>query len=328
MRRTGLLSLHGLLVLALVGLLASLCVLVPVTARAQTAIYVIGNSLTNDMVPDGLQAVANASGTPASVGFHIRASNSLTYIVANPGDVTYARGGHWPEALATTRWDAVTMQPYLGAGSTLESEGAAVLALIDEARRGPNAATRFYVYAAWPSVTDTGGQYETYWRKPVANDPAQPTVLAAAYFDALLARLRRDVPAGVTVEVIPVGEVMAQIDRKLRAGAQPGIRDVTDLYRDADHMGDVGRYAAAATVYAKVWGRQPGAGAGLAVYQQGLGSVPLTPELARWIDDVVWDTVNRKTSSSPASGGGGGGEASLPLLMLLGLAWARQRRLR
>jgi hypothetical protein len=312
------------LLFAATGMLIAASVCMPGTTHAQSSVYVIGNSLTNDMVPDGLQVLADASGTPANVGFHIRSSNSLTYIVANPADITYARGGAWPEALALGRWDAITMQPYLGAGSTLESEAGAILALVEQARRGNNAAAKFYVYAAWPSVTDTGGRYESYWRQAVADNPTQPTVLAAAYFDALLARLRRDLPAGTAVEIIPVGEVLAEIDRKLRAGAWSGIDDVTALYRDADHMGDVGRYAAAVTVYAKVWGRKPVAGEALAVYQQGLGRVRLSPELARWIDDVAWETVTRKSTSAAQADGGGGG-LSLPLLMLLGLAACSRR---
>lgn len=313
--------LAGVALLALELLAAS-------AAHAQASAYVIGNSLTNDMVPDGVQALASGAGPPASVGFHIRSGSSLTYIVAHPADVTYSRGGDWPDALAASRWDAVTMQPYLGAGSTLASEGTAILTLVDQARRGVNATTKFYVYAAWPSVTDTGGQYEAYWRQRVSSDAAQPTVLAAAYFDALLARLRRDAPAGVVIDLIPVGEVLAQIDRRLRAGEQPGIRDVTDLYRDADHMGDVGRYAAAVTVYMKVWGRRPASDAVLAIYQQGLGSVRLTPELARWVEDVAWNTVNRKTTTGGSTGGGGATTLSwLTLSLLLGRsAWRRRQR--
>jgi MYXO-CTERM domain-containing protein len=312
--------------LAFAGLLAGGIALLAAPALAQSSVYVIGNSLTNDMVPDGLQALASVSGTPADVGFHIRSSNSLTYIVANPADVTFTRGGAWPEALATGRWDAITMQPYFGVGSTLESEAAAILALVDQARRGNNAAAKFYVYAAWPSVIDTGGRYESYWRQAVADSATQPTVLAAAYFDALLARLRRDLPAGTSIDVIPVGEVLAQVDRKLRSGARPGIDDVTALYRDADHMGDVGRYAAATTVYMKVWGRRPVAGEALAVYRQGLGRIELSSELARWIDDVAWDTVQRKSAPVTAPQGGGGSPAPGLLLMLLGLAALARRR--
>ena len=117
-------------VVLLLGLVSRLCV-----GAEAASLYTIGNSLTNDMVPEGVAALAVDSGVPTTVGFHIRATSSLTYIVANPGDVTFTLGGAWDSALRTTAWDHVTMQPYRGTGSTLASEKAAMKTLIDLANR-------------------------------------------------------------------------------------------------------------------------------------------------------------------------------------------------
>lgn len=305
---------------------ALLCL--PGLAHAES-IYSVGNSLTNDIVPDGLVALAADSGTALEAGFHIRAGRSLTFIVASPADVTYSRGGNWDVALASRAWDAVTMQPYGGLESTLGSEAQAILQLIRTSKPG----TRFYVYAAWPSLLETGGDYRAYWLQPVSAQSVQPTVLAAGYFNHLLRHVREQLPRSTTLELIPVGAVFAQLDQEFRAGSWAGLGDATALYRDADHMGDVGRFAAAATVYATVFKRKPRIGSRLHIYQQGLGSVPLTAELAGRIEDVVWKVVvesgaTAAPATAPVKEAGGSGAFDgewLAALALLG-CWRARRR--
>ncbi len=310
------------------------CCLVGVVVPTQAAtLYTIGNSLTNDMVPEGVGALASDSGTPLAVGFHIRAASSLTYIVANPADPTFTLGGPWNTALRDTAWDHVTLQPYRGAGSTLGSEKAAIHTLIDLARAGPSSQTRFYVYAAWPGQDDTAGNYAEYWRQPVSSAATQPTTLAKAYFDELHRQLQQDYRGVADVRVIPVGDVFLRLDQEFRAGKYPGITSINDLYRDPVHMGDVGRFAAAATVYCTIYGRAPVIGSAIGIYQGGLGAIPLTTDLAGWVANIACDVVanDPRTKAAQAStdnrGSSGGGAAdSGVLLVLVVLAAALRRR--
>jgi hypothetical protein len=269
-------------------------------SAAAESVYSIGNSLTNDMVPDGVAAIAADSGSNLTVGFHIRAANSLTHIAANPTDITYTRGGAWTTALPGTAWDFVTMQPYFGAGSTLGSESAAIAQFIGAAQSGLSQNASFFIYAAWPSLGDTGGSYSDYWSQSVSAQPDQPTVLARQYFDNLYQQLSTEYQGSARIGVIPVGDVFARLDAEFRAGHYPGITSVNDLYRDTNHMGDVGRFVAAATAYSTLFGEPATASSSLAIYQAGLGGIALTPELAGWLEGIVWDVVSNDPRTNVA----------------------------
>src|SRR5262245_43676519 len=109
------------------------------------SLYVIGNSLTNDMVPDGVETIAGDSGHSLTAGFHIRAAATVNYIVSNPGDVTYSRPANFDVALRGQAWDFVTFQPYPGDGSTLGSDVAAIRHLIDLNESGPSGSTSYFI---------------------------------------------------------------------------------------------------------------------------------------------------------------------------------------
>lgn len=108
--------------------------------------YHIGNSLSWDMQPEGLAALAAANGHSLEVGYHISAGMPLNHIAANPDDITLSGAyGGYASALAGHRWDAITLQPYIGEGSTLDTDLAAIGQLIDLAEAGPSEAPTYYL---------------------------------------------------------------------------------------------------------------------------------------------------------------------------------------
>jgi hypothetical protein len=136
--------------------------------------------------------------------------------------------------------------------------------------------------------------YDELWPKPVADDPATPTVTSRAYTRLLLERLRAETDA--RLGIIPVGEVLYRMGPLLEAGALAGFEDRWSLYRDGAHLTlDVGRYIAAATMFSTMFGLPPHAG----LKPKGFfGEVDaFSPEIYRFVHDVIWDVV----SSDPAA---------------------------
>lgn len=224
-----------------------------------TTSYHIGNSLTQDSQPLSLEAFAVAAGKQHRVGYDIRSGASLRTIVAEPENTTnpvstyVEEFGRFGAALPNHAWTNVTMQPHSTGGSTLATDVDSILTLIDLTRSNPaNANTRFFIYAAWPQL----GNYQQQWNYPSPDVDSSPTIRAREYFTHLMNRVRAATDAEILM--IPVGEVLNEIDVRLKQNAVPGYFSVNQFYRDALHFNDpLGRYTAALTTYATMFNRDP-----------------------------------------------------------------------
>lgn len=151
-----------------------------------------------------------------------------------------------------------------------------------------NDQTEFYVYAAWPG---TGGNeafdYSSTWL--TAYDGTHGSRMTRDYFERLMTGLyaRDDLDAG-RIHMIPVGEVLFELDQRMKAGEIAGFSDAGDLYRDSYHMNTVGRYAAAMTVVATVWGESP---VGLTVPSVYGADPTVDAATALAVQETVWDVV-------------------------------------
>lgn len=222
-------------------------------AAAQTHnTYRIGNSLTWDSQPAGIEALAEQRGIAHVQGYHIKCGSSLQSIWDSPGEVCVkpvARFGTFRGALADHEWDAVAMQPHVGKGSTLATDTARIADFIEVARsKGKNAKTVFYIYAAWPGQEE-GKSYREVWGRKVEDADDTRTVQSAMYFELLHKRVRKAVGETADVRVIPAGAALAELDRMAAAGEVPGYKSAKELYRDRVHMGHVGKFVAGATVF-------------------------------------------------------------------------------
>lgn len=245
-----------------------------------TTAFLVGNSLLNDSAPVNLPAFALASGFGFDSGHHIRFSSSLGYIEANPTEASLVGYGLYSSQLLLPH-DVVIMQSYAQTSWTMLDEQDAFLALADISAGNPT----FYLYQSWPATSLIGGAYQTYWAEAVTDADATATINKRAFFRYLLARVNLSQRA----YWIPIGDVFNQLDVEARAGRIPGATTVADLYSDGIHMGDIGRYAAGATITAVV-GRRPPQGGTEALYRASVGP-ELTDAVAQLVRNVVWDLV-------------------------------------
>jgi hypothetical protein len=274
-------------------------------ARGQTlASYHVGNSLTWDArVGNGLPTLAADAGLGLTTGYHIRCGRPLSFIAANPDDVCVApnSSGLYTEAFASQAWDAITLQPY--SGSTPRQEYTAFKSLVQQARQNPdNLGTRFYLYANWPNTPPADVTFYDAWNDPTAVDPDAGLVRNANGFNWIFDQLKADPDLqGVGLFMIPVGGVLAEVDLRMRGGQIPGFTDGKQLYRDITHLNNLGRFIAANTFLATLFGRDPTGTPTNSDFDTSPGqTVPIviTPALATAVQQAVWDVV----STHPATG--------------------------
>ena len=262
-------------------------------SSAERSLYAIGNSLTASILPHSMPGFASQRGQVFNVGFYTYSGAALDFLVANPSITLGAYPVTLSGAFQGFTWTDLSMEPYPSPTSTLASDIAAVQSVLDAAKAGTSGNARLFIYAAWPSQASTGaGGFATYWRSAGADELTQPSVLKRAYMDHLHTRLVAAVGTSTSVHVIPVGDVLAALDDLIRAGQVAGITDMSQLYTDTHHMGDVGSFIAAATVYATVSRDNPEGLAIPAGYEQGLAAARLTPALAAQLESLVWRVVN------------------------------------
>jgi hypothetical protein len=228
--------------------------------------YHLGNSLTRNIPVERLQELFKIEGGSYDYGLQLGGGHQLDQLLSKrnhgnkPGEGKYnlkSPYGEYDNAFKNYKWDAVIMQPY---NSELDKEievterwpyweaGAiqAASEIIKYARAevdtsGPgwhqkhpnteNVATdRFYIYATWPKAEQVVEQEgEKTFSNFYYQDFENGTQHCKAYFTKLVDELNKrhpDLP--VPVRVIPAGEVMAELGKKIRAGELPGIKEFYD----------------------------------------------------------------------------------------------------
>lgn len=261
--------------------------------------YYIGNSLTWDSRPaSGLADLLDAGGLSHETAYHIHSGATLHTIHEDPegadADLLVDPYGNWSNSLPSFEWSTVSVQPYRG--GTAEEEKLAAVSLIQSAMsNSANSDTVFSIYAAWPNLNDEEGFAEG-WELSFSGDDGEEFLLASECLDWMYDAVGADleIPSS-QLHLIPVGYVMASLDERMRAGELDGFVNADDLYRDAYHLNNVGRYIASLTVYATVFATDP---AGLPVPdsytpnpEQFETDREITPALAAELQAEVWTVV-------------------------------------
>jgi hypothetical protein len=242
-------------------------------------IYMIGNSLTDQVRYTGFESLVETRGTNLDWGRHMIPGAPLEWIYNNPtSGFQQAPYGYYPNALANYTWDAITLQPF---DRLMPSDLDTIdkyLSLLD-----PQSNPDIYIYAQWPRIGGTE-DWETQWNKTYTGN-WDATNRTKDYYEDLVVALRQAQPE-FAIYIIPVGHVMEELDNRMEAGLVPGYDDITDIYVDDIHLSnDIGSYIVATTFYATVFKQSP---IGLPVpteYQ------PLSNQLAAIVQDTVWDIV-------------------------------------
>jgi hypothetical protein len=270
--------------LTVVCLALSLCSSLAIAGATPTS-YHIGNSLTVDANPWTLNQVAPGG---LSVGSHIRCGSSMDGIWSNPGDTCLTSPAPWgtfSNALPNFAWNYVTIQSYYG--DTLNGASGVVTRVndfINLARTNPaNAGTRFFLYSAWPA---TSADYSAAWGAPYTG--AAGSEMTRDFFWQASAQLQSQ--HGGSFALIPVGDVVAELDQRMRNSLVPGFTSAADLYRDSIHFNEYGQYVAFLTHYATMFQTSPVGLPVPSVFTQG--SAVFSPALVQEFQETVWAVVS------------------------------------
>ncbi len=289
-------------------LLAGCCFAEPGTSTAGHAktVYMIGNSFTHNSEPYSLPALAAQKSDVLMVGAHINSGSPVHNIWGRPDDAREVSKefGKYREALPNHKWDVVTLQPFYKKPfeglpqSTMQSDIDSILKFIALARENPaNRKTKFYIYESWPFLW-TGKPIQQAWDGTTADELTAPTMNTRDYYEHLLKRLKEKTDAEIFI--IPVPEVLYELDKKMQAGGVPGINGIGELMGDKLHLDHgLGHYIASVTVYATLFGKNP---QGLVKpdghYDDGKNSALFTAQMCEIVNQTVWDVV----SKHPATG--------------------------
>ena len=257
-----------------------------------------------DSQPLALEVFAEQRNLQHQVGQHILSGASLNYIVAEPDEISVApvpEFGIYTQALPNHEWDFVTFQPYPRGNnpdtpevgpSDLTTDVASILELIDLTQANPaNSDTKFYIYSAWPRYLG----YRESWTASTVNVDTTRTEHSLDYYSHLLSRVREATEA--EVYLIPVGEVLFELDTRIRAGEVPNVQSLSSFFRNLVHLRlDIGRYLASTTTFTTLFGLDP-FGQTKPVNFFG-GEAAFSPALF----DVIHDTVRHVVARHPDSG--------------------------
>lgn len=113
-----------------------------------------------------------------------------------------------------------------------------------------------------------------------------PPIHCQAYARSVFRRLRQaTTDLCRPVRLIPIGTVLYELDKRMRAGGVPGFTRIEDLYQDEVHLNENGNYVALETFYAVMLGRNPAG-------QPRTDLFPtVTDAFAAVVQDTVWHVV-------------------------------------
>lgn len=249
-------------------------------------VYHIGNSLTDTLNYPLFQQLVGQRRRQYIYGRHMIPGAPLAWIWGHPTDgFKEDPYGYYPTALPNYTWDVLTLQP-----SDRHIEGAdGDLAMAKNyinltQRQSPH--LRVYIYARWMHKNKDGSlEFDRRWLQPY--DTTVPgSEQGREFFERLVRDLRQAYPqAQDRIFLIPVGDVMYELNQQMKAGLVPGYTAIAQLYKDGIHLNDVGAYLVAATFYTTLYRDRPDE---LDASLYGIKD----PRLAAIIHQTVWTVVS------------------------------------
>ena len=261
-------------------------------------VYHVGNSVTDTIRYPALKQMVASTGDAYEYGRHMIPGAPLEWIFNHPDSGFKEDTGYYPQALAGHPWDVLTLQPFDRQLTSDDGTGDVQVArkLVDLALpKSPD--VRVYVYQRWPRrqgdeakgyTLDYAGQ----WAKKYTGgwDGTNET---RDYFERLTLALREACPQlKHPVRLVPVGDVLLELERRMKAGSVPGFTGVDELYYDGIHFNNVGAFVVGTTFLATLYQQDP-AGADPAAYavKKDPHDRDIPPDLAKAIQATVWDVV-------------------------------------
>jgi hypothetical protein len=253
-------------------------------------VYHLGHSLVGRDMPAMLAQMAPGQDYASQLGWG--ASLRSHWIGEVPGfeeENANPRFEPAAEALASGRFDTVVLTEMVEIKDAIKyHDSAEYLTLWTRRAHEGNPDARVYLYESWHALDDPAG-----WLARLDGD------LPKFWEGELLRPAMADEGVG-TIYAIPGGQVMAAFTREIDAGHVPGMRHREELFaRNADgsldqiHFNDLGAYLMALTHYAVIYQKTP-VGLPYALKRaDGTAAVAPAPEVARKMQEVVWNVVTR-----------------------------------
>jgi hypothetical protein len=95
--------------------------------------------------------------------------------------------------------------------------------------------------------------------------------------------------------MVPVGDVLLELDARMREGKVPGYTEIGEVYMDTIHFNNVGSFIVGTTFYATLLRDKP-VGLAAGPYNEKLDPKTdrhIDEKLAAAIQDVVWTVVSK-----------------------------------
>ncbi|HSI09885.1 MAG TPA: hypothetical protein VK985_14955 [Rariglobus sp.] len=237
-------------------------------------------------------AFMNARGVRYVPGWHISWGASLPSLWNTRFNPAVANAGPAEKALGSFNWDVLTLQLW-GADAAGDVEAARKFI---ETAVAKNPEIQVYLVETWVEKNDKlVPDYATQWNREWKPDQkfGVPPIHCAAYAKTVFSNLQKaSADLRHPVRLIPIGSVLYELDKRMRAGEIAGYTRVEELYQDKVHLNETGNYVALETFSAVILGQNP----------QGLPRTDLFPSITDSFAAVVQEVVWKVVTSTPETG--------------------------
>ncbi len=262
--------------------------------------YFVGNSVTDTIRYGSLAKLAKSRGHTLTWGRDMIPGAPLSWLWEHPNDGFQEEPfGLYPKALSENPWDVLSLQPFDRHLDGKDGDLAMAGNFIDLAlKRSPD--VQVYVYSRWPrkDKAKDGSLVLDYKKKWLRNYTGgwDGTEETRDYFENVVAGLRKAHEGKAKpVLMVPVGDVLLELDGRMRAGKVPGFDDIAQVYVDGIHFNNVGSFVVGTTFYATLFREDP-KGITAAPYNEKLDPKNdrlIDEKLAAAIQDAVWIVVSK-----------------------------------
>ena len=190
-------------------LICLLCLLFSCSAMAQSSVYSVGNSLTNDTLPMLLD----------DSNWHVYCSKNLNYIYENPFGHCVGTSNPWPVALAEEEFDWLVLQPF--EGTTMDEDE---FVITEFASMQPNA--DIVLHSGWWHAGTFIELYEGGLQETMTPSPE--------YMDSLRQRIVEAFP-NRRVRFTRANDLLNTINDDVENGSGP-FEEFSDIFRDFIHV--------------------------------------------------------------------------------------------
>ena len=258
---------------------------------AADSIYYIGNSLTDTIQYQTFADIVETQlDEPQPWGRHVIPGAPLDWIWDHP-DSGFEESpyGYYPQALGDHSWDFISLQPY---DRQLDSDLAAITRYVELAQE-QNPDVQLLIHGRWPGRSDGDSDYAALWERTYTGE-WDDTFETRDYLE----RLTQAVQAanlGIRDPIlVPIGEVMYQLDQQMKQGDIAGYNSVFALYEDGSHLNAEGQYLATMTYLAVMYDVHPETIDGGAI-------ASIDPATKQAFDNAIWQVTQQQPIATAVS---------------------------